>query len=116
MAVQPLSLDNIELGSLKQAVEEALAEVGTDIIQRPNVDGARKVKVEITLKPDITTYGDRAVNQPTIDWKVEESMPGHKGTTTRAFVEGGQLIINTGMPTGGNPNQTTIFDGNGGAR
>ena len=113
MSVEIVSIRNIELGSLAKAIDENLGIVAKDIIERPHTDGPRKVCVEITLKPEITTVEGQAINQPAIDWKVEHRMPGCKGITTRAFVDSDKLVINTGQPLGGNAGQTTIFDTGG---
>jgi hypothetical protein len=110
---QPLQLENIELGGMMQAANEALGEICQDIIHRPHKSAAREVTIKIKVKPEIREMGDRSINQPNIDWSVETKMPGHQGMTTRAYVEGDKVLINTGDPLGnGHPDQTTIFDNN----
>lgn len=105
-----LQLENIELGELLSAINEAIGEVSADVADRPHKADARKVKIEIAIKPDVHESAGRTFNQPDIDWKVETTVPGKKGMTTKAFVEDGKLIVNTGMPLGGNPDQQTLFD------
>jgi hypothetical protein len=105
-----LQLANIELGALLDAANEYLAEVSQDVLDRPHIGDAREVSIKIQLKPDVQYHEGCATNMPTIDWAVGKKMPGCKGMTTRAYAEDGKLIINTGLPLGGNPRQRTIFD------
>jgi hypothetical protein len=108
---QVLQLENVELGGLMSAANDALAEVCKDVVNRPHNAKARTLTIKIAIKPEVTDLPDRRVNQPSIDWAVERAMPGFKGMTTRAFVEGDKVIIDTGNPLGiGDPRQTTIYD------
>lgn len=108
--LERLQISNIELGTLIEEVNKNLDIIAGDIISRPDLEGARKVTVEISIKPNQQSAMHGTINVPEIDWSVKYTVPGHKGMTTRAFVENGQLIINTGAPTESNPDQATIFD------
>lgn len=108
---QQLCLDNIELGALVSAANDALADIGQDAIDRPYNMDSRTVTIKITIKPEIQTYDTQQVNMPAIDWSVGKTMPGRKGMTTRAYAENGRLVVNPGSPMGGHPNQQTLFEG-----
>jgi hypothetical protein len=66
--------------------------------------GPRKVTLEVTVTPDLESEGVEG-STPAIDWSVKYSVPGARGTTTMAFVEGGQLLVS---PASEDPRQTTI--------
>jgi len=110
MPVQKLEITNIQLGDLVSTANDALDEVAKDVIARPYNKNPRKVTITIIVKPEMTSVEGKNINQPGIDWSVARTLPGNKGLTTRAFIEDQNLVINPGLPSGGTPNQTTIFD------
>lgn len=110
----PLVLEVIENGSCLEAANEVLEQICRDVCERPHLDQARTLNIKVSVKPKIESTKDGgqmvALNAPEIDWEVNQKIPGQKGMTTRAYVEGGQVIYNTGDPIGTNPAQQTFED------
>lgn len=109
---KPLTLENVELGALIDTANGALAEICADVIDRHYKTDARELTIKVQIKPEVVDVAPgRRLNRPSIDWQVSTKLPGHKGMTTRAFVEGDKMLINTGDPLGqDNPDQMTIYD------
>lgn len=110
--LKALTLDTVELGNCKEAVDDALQEICKDVVHRSLIDKPRKVTLEISLTPKIQTNHTTGgtINAPEIDWKVKQAVPGKTGMTTRAFVEGEEVKVNTGDPLGTDPHQQTFED------
>ena len=51
--MQPLSIENLRGGLACTAVNAALEAICRDLVERPNVDGVRRVDLTIKIKPDI---------------------------------------------------------------
>ena len=100
----PLTLEAVHFGRAVTAFNERLAFVCADVVARARMGGARKVTLEISVTPDLEAE-DVEGSTPAVDWSVKYSVPGARGTTTMAFVEGGELLVS---PASDDPRQTTI--------
>jgi cell division septation protein DedD len=108
MQYEQISLENIQAGQLVEQVNAALIRIARDVVRRPRLSKGRKVTIEIEITPKIDDVSGR--NYPSIDWDVAWKVPGQAGMTTRAFVEGDKVVINTNDPAGIAPDQPTILD------
>lgn len=111
-SITPIELNNIQLGAAVEKANEALARIARDVTERGRVEKARNVTLTISIKPNVDP--ESGMNVPEIDWSVKWAVPGHKGMTTRAFVEDGELKVNLNDPIGKDPSQPTLFDRVGG--
>jgi len=111
MSLVNVRIDGIECGNLIDHANKSLVELCDDLVKRPRLEGARKLKITISLAPDTAQNARGAERQMVdVDWSIETSVPGHKGMTTRGFIQGDHVVINDADPLGDNPMQTNIMD------
>ena len=107
--LREISLEAVQLGKAVERVDEELRRIAADVVSRPRVTDARTVTLKISIKPEQDP--ESGINIPHVDWSVGFSMPGHKGMTTRAFVDDdGRVKVNMNDPVGQQPQMPNLFD------
>lgn len=90
---------------LARALELALARVERDLRDRPTLKTVRKLKLEITFRPDADEAGE--LDLVALSWAITEAIPKRQA---RAVVlqpcDGGGFLLNDLAPD--NPKQTTL--------
>lgn len=92
--LQPINLAAINMGCAVDQVNEALAMIAKDVVERGDIAKPRSVILTIQITPDGKVVPGQA-NLPDIDWKVDWKVPGATGMTTRGYVENGELKVST---------------------
>ena len=92
--LKELTLDLIELGAAKEAVNQALAKAGDDVTGRAHIEKPRTITLTISLTPRLKHLGEGQlpVNQPDVEWNIKSSLPGEKGMATKAIVKNGKVL------------------------
>ena len=85
-----LSYDNLP-EFWKGMVNDALAKVAADCINRPNLNKEREVLLKFTISPG---NPDDLVQQPEMKFAVKTTMPVEKAPRCRGLVRGGKVMIN----------------------
>lgn len=111
MALKPITLESIEVGSLIETANEALQELCRDLIDRPRLESERSLTIKVTLAPKENDIG-RGQTRTFVDvgWTVKKTKPGSTGMITRAFVEGDKVLHDDSDPMRTNLQQTTIHE------
>lgn len=102
-----LSLSSIQIGALEERANEYLDKIAQDVIERPHDTRKRSLTIKVEISPEWDA--ESRVNIPNIDWKIDWSVPGAKGMTTRAFVEDDEIRINQTDPIGRRPDQPSLL-------
>lgn len=118
MPREPICLENFGLGNLIDDANEAIGEMERDVIQRPNITGARSVTIKLTMKPVLEGNKGETRNFPSFNYDVSPvRKPAVKGMELRGYVDhkshGGEsrIIVNTGDPLGQDgPEQMNLAD------
>ena len=110
MSLQQFSLDNLkdlDGGKAAVAFEHHVRRAALDCIDRPGDNAARKVTLEITLKPVMDPQGECTEVEAQI--KASSAVPKHQ-TKPYSFGlrRGGMLVFNSDSIDA--VDQTTIFD------
>jgi len=107
-AINTKALSELDGGRLAAGIDAEIKAVVRDMCNRPGDNSARKVTVEINLKPDhLDEQGD--VDSVTVSFGVKSSIPKRQ---TRKFVaavdaKAQRLSVNEFSPD--NPNQGTLI-------
>ncbi|KKM71910.1 hypothetical protein LCGC14_1425820 [marine sediment metagenome] len=104
MDLNPINVVDIDEGKLRKSIDDHLSMIAKDVVRRVGKTAARKVKVEISIAPSDNDEHD--VREATIDWKVDFVIPGKKGSTSKAAIEDGLILVNPW--DGADPRQTII--------
>jgi|GEM_PF-2261214 len=110
MAQELVEISMDALFKARERLDAELLRIAQDVIDRPRVTDGRTVTLKISIKPEVDP--DSGFNVPYIDWAVSWSVPGHKGATTRAFVDPEDRVMRMNLHdmAGGQPQQPTLFD------
>jgi len=110
--LRPLALELIQAGDLQKTVENALDKISKDIYDRPALEKARTLTIEVKVTPKGVPDpgGSMPRCMPDIDWQVKHRLPAEGGMTTRAILEGDRLMVNANDPLGDVPGQGTLYD------
>ena len=94
MALERLSIETIQGGACLRDANAILDRIIADTLLRDGLTKERVLNLRIAIKPDVDEESD--VNRPVISYKVSETLPGIKGSTTRAMVDPktGDLLVN----------------------
>lgn len=91
-----LKLENLihmDGGRIAVAFDQALARLARDLEDRPGDDRARKVSLELELKPEIDTDGQ--YDDAKVQAQIKESIPNRKSKVIDLQpVRGGKLAFN----------------------
>jgi len=101
-----IAVETISGGAALDHLNAALERISKDVIKRPTLNSPRTVRLTITVQPALVEGSD--INLPEIDWNVKHSVPGHKGMTTRGYIEEEQIKINLDDPGSQDPRQMVI--------
>ena len=105
--LEGVNVGAIDQGRLARSIDDHLSGIAKDVARRPNKSKARKVVVTIEIKPEVTDMPDGTRHtEAQIDWKVDFSVPGQKGSVTKGLVKDDMVMIDPWA--GENPKQTTI--------
>lgn len=101
------SLEHLDLGKASAAFNSHIKRVATDCIDRPGDANARKVTMEVAIKPVINDDG--TAERIKMQIQVKSTVPSHR---TRVYDLGlrhnGVLVFSEDSPT--NFDQSTMFD------
>lgn len=101
------ALSVIDGGRLQSAVDKSIARCVEDCKDRPNLDTARKVAIEIIITPYADETGD--VVSMNLDYQVKPTLPPMKREGLSLGVQkNGRLVFNEHSPRA--VDQTTVFD------
>lgn len=103
LITEVVSVENLSNGQCLQELNELFTSVLKDVIERPRVEAARKVSLVLTVTPNFNS--DTGLNYPDIKFETKQSLPGTKGSTVRAIVSDGKVMVNLFDP---NPDQHTL--------
>lgn len=113
MTKQPLKLDaigDIDHGSLRVAMNQALKLVTQDLSDRPALNQKRKVTLKLEFKPLI----DKNSGSPSIDgaefgWQIKTDVPAIGSSATKMSVlNTGELAFHSDLPD--TPNDKTLME------
>jgi len=88
--IAPVSIENLEGGNALQEVNEALAIIARDVIERSALDKPRKVTLEIMITPGIEIINGQPENIPFMEWRVKQALPPVYGIQSRGFIQRGE--------------------------
>ena len=104
-----VTMQSIQSGKLLAMVNEAIASVSDDTIERADIDKPRTVEIKIMITPDVIDQ-ENGINQPKIKAVVRKSVPGETLTKTIGVVEGGKIKVNVNHSA--EPLQEQMFNQN----
>lgn len=88
---------------MQEEINEAIEIAENDLLLRDEVEGHRRVRVEIRMKTD-----DQ--NKVEVDAIIQPVLPKHSAVTTTCIRDGKRLIIRRGLNKDDDANQMTIDD------
>ena len=101
------TLPQLDGGRLQQAIDKSLKRCIEDCKDRPGLDTARKVGIELIITPYADDTGD--VVSINLDYQVKPTLPPLKREGMNLGLQkNGDLMFNEHSPR--NVNQTTVFD------
>lgn len=107
MKLSVASMNELDGGRLRTAIEKSIKRAVDDCKDRPNLDTARKVGIELIITPYADETGD--VVSVNLDYQVKPTLPPMKREGLSLSVQkDGALLFNEHSPD--NVNQRTVFD------
>lgn len=90
---QIVDLDVLVLddGRAVQELNDKLQFILQDVMKRSDVNKAREVTLSVMVTSDFDPATDDVM--PTLEWRCKYTVPGNKGTKSRAFMRDGKLKI-----------------------
>jgi hypothetical protein len=90
------SLNSIDEGRIREAVNAALKRCDVDCRDRPALKDARKVTIEISLEPQVGDTGD--LHSVDVSFSVSDKQPKRKSRTYNMASVPGGLLFNERSP------------------
>lgn len=91
MDIVKLTISTLDGGNAEQEINQHIQKIVQDVIDREDIGAARKVKIEVSIKPGENPMDGSLM--PYIDWSVSSSVPGIKGSQSRGYVKDGTLKV-----------------------
>lgn len=105
MALQELTVENLEGGRALAVMNEQLRVICGDVVKRKFLGQKRKVVLTLEIQPKIE---GGETNMPELEWQVTWSIPGRSGMQNRLMEQDGRLLTNPSEI--GNPMQGSLHD------
>lgn len=86
-----LAAEHIDDGLAIHELNEKLRHVAQDVLRREDISKPRKVTLVIEVMPVEDSFTGETMLD--VNWKIGHSIPGSKGSITRAFLKNGEFKI-----------------------